>query len=294
MSEYKVVDAEQLDSDLKSVADEIRNVSGTTELLDFPEGFKASIKNFQQGGSSGVVEIGSCGENATWTLYSDGRFIISGTGSTIDMTYENYKNSEWFQNYRYDVVTIIVENGITRLGDYFFAGLGKAVSVSIPDSVSEIGDWVFGYCTSLLEVVISKNIAELGNFAFSGCTSLRHCVIPEGITSLNSGVFQNCKGLESIVFPKALTLINSANFTLTSKLAYVYFSGTKTEWDDVKISTYQGDEKDNQYIFTATICCEYDPNADTVDGWNVNVVTDDSDIENITEPTITFMYTVGG
>lgn len=34
--------------------------------------------------------------------------------------------------------------------------------------------------------------------------------------------------------------------------------------------------------------------ADTVDGWNVNVVTDDSDIENITEPTITFMYTVGG
>lgn len=35
-------------------------------------------------------------------------------------------------------------------------------------------------------------------------------------------------------------------------------------------------------------------NADTVDGWNVNVVTDDSDVENITEPTITFMYTVGG
>jgi hypothetical protein len=243
---------------------------------------------------SDVVASGSCGENATWTLYSDGRFIISGTGSTIDMTYENYKNSEWYSKYWDDVVTIIIENGITRLGDYFFAGLRKAVSVSIPDSVSEIGDWVFGYCASLLEVVISKNITELGNFAFSGCTSLRHCVIPEGITILKSGVFQACRGLESIVLPKSLKNISNANFTQSSKLAYVYFSGTKTEWDDVEISTYPGDEDDNQYLFTATLCCEYDPNADTVDGWNVNVITDDSDIENITEPTITFMYTVGG
>lgn len=35
-------------------------------------------------------------------------------------------------------------------------------------------------------------------------------------------------------------------------------------------------------------------NADTVDGWNVDVISDGSDPENITKPTITFVYTAGG
>ncbi len=35
-------------------------------------------------------------------------------------------------------------------------------------------------------------------------------------------------------------------------------------------------------------------NADTVDGWNVNVLSDGSDPENITKPTLTFVYTAGG
>lgn len=34
-------------------------------------------------------------------------------------------------------------------------------------------------------------------------------------------------------------------------------------------------------------------NADTVDGWNVNVITDGSDPENTTEPTLHFIFTVG-
>lgn len=33
--------------------------------------------------------------------------------------------------------------------------------------------------------------------------------------------------------------------------------------------------------------------ADTVDGWNVNVISDGSDPENITKPTLTFVYTAG-
>lgn len=33
--------------------------------------------------------------------------------------------------------------------------------------------------------------------------------------------------------------------------------------------------------------------ADTVDGWNVKVISDGSDPENITKPTLTFVYTVG-
>lgn len=34
-------------------------------------------------------------------------------------------------------------------------------------------------------------------------------------------------------------------------------------------------------------------NADTVDGWHVNVISNGSDPESITEPTIYFVYTEG-
>lgn len=33
--------------------------------------------------------------------------------------------------------------------------------------------------------------------------------------------------------------------------------------------------------------------ADTLDGWHLNVISDGSDPENITEPTITLVYTEG-
>jgi hypothetical protein len=238
----------------------------------------------------GILGTGSCGENAIWTAYGDGRFVVSGTGSTVDVAYKDVTNTEWY-DIRNDINTIIVENGITRLGEYLFCDFAEVVSVNIPESVMEIGDRCFSYCTKLPEVVLPSGLNYLGNYALDSCISLRYVVIPEGITDLLAGVFQGCKGLESVVLPKGLTKIAYQNFRHCSKLAYVYFSGTKAEWDSIEIS-YNG-EDDNKYLFTATLCCEYDPNADTVDGWHVDVRSDDSDPEGITKPTLTFYYEVG-
>ena len=45
MADYKVVDAEQLNADLSSVADAIRDRAKTTESMDFPNGFVSSVNN---------------------------------------------------------------------------------------------------------------------------------------------------------------------------------------------------------------------------------------------------------
>lgn len=45
MADYKVVDAEQLDADLKVVADAIREKGGTSEQLEFPNGMADAVRN---------------------------------------------------------------------------------------------------------------------------------------------------------------------------------------------------------------------------------------------------------
>lgn len=49
MAKYKVIDTEQLETDLESVADAIRSKSGTSENLAFPEDFVSTIEEIETG-----------------------------------------------------------------------------------------------------------------------------------------------------------------------------------------------------------------------------------------------------
>lgn len=58
MANYKVVDADQLDADLASVADAIRAKAGTAGKMAFPAGFKGAVEGIRTGGgSTRVVEV---------------------------------------------------------------------------------------------------------------------------------------------------------------------------------------------------------------------------------------------
>ena len=53
MATYKVVDADQLNADMTSVADSIRTKGGTTDALAWPDGYKTAIEAIQTGGGGG-------------------------------------------------------------------------------------------------------------------------------------------------------------------------------------------------------------------------------------------------
>jgi hypothetical protein len=55
MANYKVVDADQLDADLASVAASIRAKAGTTGEMAFPAGFKSVVEGIQTGGAGGDI-----------------------------------------------------------------------------------------------------------------------------------------------------------------------------------------------------------------------------------------------
>ena len=49
MATYKVVDADQLNADMSSVADSIRTKGGTTDALAWPDGYKTAIDSIPAG-----------------------------------------------------------------------------------------------------------------------------------------------------------------------------------------------------------------------------------------------------
>lgn len=141
---------------------------------------------------------GSCGENATWTLDADGTLTISGRG---DMA------SSPFSEHLADIKNVVIENGITSIGNNAFDGCSNLTSIEIPDSVAIIRQDAFSGCSSLSSIEIPDGVTSIDNGAFKNCSSLTSVAIPDGVLSLEYDVFSGCSFLTSIEIPNSVTSI---------------------------------------------------------------------------------------
>ena len=186
------------------------------------------------------VQTGSCGDNVTYSLDTEtGVLTISGTG---DM----YSYGPFYENT--NIKSVIIENGVTSIGDGVFQGCTSLTSVTIPDSVTSIGysafrgctsltsvtipdsvtsigDAAFSDCTSLTSLTISDSVTSIGKYAFSGCTSLTSITIPDSVTSISYSAFENCTSLSSVTIGNSVTSIGSSAFYNTA------YYNDKYNWD---------------------------------------------------------------
>ncbi len=130
---------------------------------------------------------GTCGENLTWVLKSDGTLTISGTGEMTNYTY--YVHAPW-ADYGTYIKFAVVENGITTIGDYAFNDVWLE-EIVIPDSVTAIGRNAFTR-TKLSSITISENIKNIGHACFWNCNDLSKVVIESEETEFENQVFEGC------------------------------------------------------------------------------------------------------
>lgn len=130
---------------------------------------------------------------------SDGTLTISGEGPMGD--YPDYGKCPWYESIARgeddvtEVTKIIIEEGITHIGDYAFEDAVDVTSVTLPSSLESIGKHAFAYMNSLSEITIPESVTSIGDGAFRNCSSLTEIVIPENVTSIGDGVFNGCENL---------------------------------------------------------------------------------------------------
>ena len=109
-----------------------------------------------------------CGDNVTYD-FDDGTLTISGTGDMYDYTASDH--SPFYDND--DIEEVVVENGVTSIGDYSFDECDNIESVTVADSVNRIGDNAFEDFTKPADIITTNPVVKSYFLAKGFAPSLR-------------------------------------------------------------------------------------------------------------------------
>ena len=117
---------------------------------------------------------------------------------------------------------------------------GNLVSVVIPNGVTIIGNCAFLGCKNLRHVELPDGLRTIDAYAFSGCTSLESITIPEGVKIIAHGAFKDCTGLTRVVIPRSVSVVGEGAFEGCTCLAgddLSLITGKRSVYDVLTIST---------------------------------------------------------
>ena len=196
----------------------------------------ASIRNYAFNGCEQLTEVYYFGSQEQWALVSiagtnislnnatvtflgrdepswelvDGVLTISGNGAILD--YESYGDAPWYSVSR-DIRWIVIENGVTGVGDFAFGGCINMTGITMADSVTSIGKNAFYNCTGLSNLCLPAEVTEIGENAFYGCGSMAGIFLPGTLVDIGRNAFMDC-----------------------SRLSHVCFGGTREQWEVISIA----------------------------------------------------------
>ena len=110
-----------------------------------------------------LVASGTCGangDNLTWTLDSAGTLTISGEGEMAAYWYNNNFKAPWTE-FQSQVISVILEDGVTSIGTDAFAVCPKLTSIVIPRTLTAIRDFIVALASVRCILRISPPGAKL-------------------------------------------------------------------------------------------------------------------------------------
>ncbi len=201
---------------------------------------------------SGVIAEGTCGDDLNWVLMDDGVLTISGTGDMDD-----YSSIGPWSLYRSSVTEVIVEEGVTSVGDRAFNGCTELERITLPEGLTTIGvRFLSGTAVesitlpasltsvhtslnmntgrsgpfssaALKEVIFADGTTEIPTWVL--CKSnVETVVIPDTVTSLANYAFWDASSLVEVTLPDSVTSIGTYAFGYCTSLESVTLSGNLT------------------------------------------------------------------
>ena len=199
------------------------------------------------------LDYGTTGDLYWYIVDDNGRqtLVITGEGEMPDYT---AGTAPW-NAYIGVLDDIMVEEGVTTIGNYAFASCKNITSIALPDTLEIIGSQSFYLCSSLKEITIPTRVTSLGGYAFEGCSGLqeinilgpitiikdatfRNCVsltrfvIPDTVKTIGFTAFDYCKGLKEVVIPSSVETISGSAFRGCCSLENVVIPDSVTSMDN--------------------------------------------------------------
>ena len=228
-------------ADLLSASEENGEWTLTSlQPFDFEEWIKVTVNGLEYQifiSDADVIASGTLESGVRWILNSDGLMSITGSGSMGDLW-----DSPWWDD-RDEIVTVLIQEGVTDVGGRAFCECANLTSVSIPGSVTSIGYEAFSSCPKLQTVSLAEGLKTIEERAFSGDTFLETITLPGTVTTLGEAflggtavstvtvpakvaeaesAFADAMNLERVVFAEGITRIPDNLFGYSG---YIYVSG---------------------------------------------------------------------
>ena len=170
-----------------------------------------------------------------WSLDTE-TGVLSLTGSGILPDYNTTDTTPWYTN-RDSIVSVVIGEGISHIGDSAFAHLEKLTAVTLPESLLSLGDSAFAHCTALATCELPKALETIGAHAFAS-TALTALTLPDGLKSIGENAFTGLTSITEITLPGTLTTIGSDLFGTCGTLKTVTLSEGITHLSDAFINCY--------------------------------------------------------
>ena len=162
-----------------------------------------------------LIDSGSCGKNATWELYKDGTLYIKGTGAMQDYNW-NYNETTkivttgapWHDSHSASVKKLVVEDGITSIGNDAFSDCESLVSAELAEGITSIGDGAFTGCYDLEKINIPNSVTSIGYDAFDSCWALTSLELPSGLSKLESSAV-SFTAIKELTVPHGVKVVDS-------------------------------------------------------------------------------------
>jgi len=197
-----------------------------------------------------AIEWGYCGFSVKWALFEGGLFKIFGEGAMDN--YSLYNDQPW-SHLRNSIQRIVIEEGVTSIGDCAFHSYSGVQSVTVASTVTSISFSAFDGCNNLEKVVAYCGMGDnnyeirklihngmtkiktagpigsgcdyeftcgdtLPDSAFCILTNIEEFILPDNLVTIGAAAFSQCSSLKKITLPESLTTIERIAFNMCESL----------------------------------------------------------------------------
>ena len=158
---------------------------------------------------------GTCGENAYWEYdEATATLTISGSGPMDDypnaverdMFFEKEaKMYPWYneENTWLKMRHVVIEEGITSVGEKAFYYCEGIESVSLPRGIETVGELSLAYTPSLRSITFAEGPRVFKDAVFD-MSGIRELIIPEGTERIEGHLFIDNPSITTVVFPNSM------------------------------------------------------------------------------------------